>query len=39
MENFLLLISALLYGISLGMLAYFLISAMTKVEIAGNAME
>ena len=37
MENFLLLISALLYGISLGMLAYFLISAMTKVEIAGNA--
>jgi tight adherence protein C len=37
MGNFLLLISALFYGISLGMLAYFLISAMTKVEIAGNA--
>ena len=36
MGNFLLLLSALLYGVSLGMLAYFLISAMTRVEIAGN---
>ena len=36
MGNFLLLLSALLYGISLGMLAYFLISARTRVEIAGN---
>lgn len=37
MGNFLLLLSALLYGISLGMLAYFLISTMIRVEIAGNA--
>ncbi len=36
MGDFLLLLSAILYGLSLGFLAYFLISAMTRVEISGN---
>jgi tight adherence protein C len=37
MDDALLLLSAFLFGISLGFLSYFLISAMTKVEISGNA--
>lgn len=38
MGELLLLISALLYGIALGLLVYFLLSAMSKVEIAGNTL-
>ena len=38
MGEVLLLISALMYGIALGLLVYFLLSAMSKVEIAGNTL-
>ena len=37
MGEALLLLSAILYGISLGFLAYFLICVMSKVEISGDA--
>ena len=38
MGEILLLLSALLYGLALGFLAYFLLSAMSRVEISGNAL-
>lgn len=38
MGELLTLLAALLYGISLGMLAFFLLNAMTRVEIAGNTL-
>ena len=38
MGEVLLLISALMYGIALGLLVYCLLSAMSKVEIAGNTL-
>lgn len=38
MNELLTLLAAMLYGLSLGCLAYFLLNAMTRVEISGNAL-